>query len=329
MVGERAQTTSLAARQAYEVLREEGVGSLVAATRNFLSQKYAQRRYEPSASESHVMDEDWDSLVILDACRYDQFQRLNTVPGRLEARTSLGSCTPEFLTANFEGSTHHDTVYVTANPMYIRAEVGDAFHDVIDVWKSDWDEQNQTVRPEEMVAATLAAAERYPNKRIVSHFVQPHYPFIGETGSDLAASSDEGLSGIEWITRREEGETTKEDRATPWDLLEAGVLDEERVREAYDENLQITFPHVERLVEDLTGKTVVTSDHGNLVGERIAPFGRRRYGHPPATPTEELRKVPWLVVDGERREIHADDPGRRARETSTVVSERLADLGYT
>lgn len=320
-------------RSALGILREEGPRPLLARATDYLrregSRRYSAIRYDSAAEECHVMTEDWDLLVILDACRYDQFERIADLPGTLESRTSLGSCTPEFLTANFEGRDWYDTVYVTGNPMYRAASLDDAFHDVIDVWQSDWDEQNQTVHPEQMLTATLEARETYPEKRIISHFIQPHYPFIGEAGQELSATATGDISGIEWISRNASGEATIDDRATPWDLLDLGVLDEELVRRAYDENLQLALPYVQRLLDTVTEKTVVTSDHGNLLGKRIAPFSGPVYGHPPSTYVDGLRRVPWLVVEGTRRKaIRAEDPEKVQAVATDDVQRRLADLGY-
>lgn len=64
------------------------------------------------------MQADWDTLVILDACRYDMFEEINETEGELEHRYSRGSCTPDFIRENFPEGEFHDTVYVTANPMY-------------------------------------------------------------------------------------------------------------------------------------------------------------------------------------------------------------------
>lgn len=44
------------------------------------------------------------------------------------------------------------------------------------------------------------------------------------------------------------------------------------------------------------GTTVVTSDHGNHLGEFATPFPIRLYGHPEGIRTPELIRVPWLVV---------------------------------
>lgn len=273
------------------------------------------------------MEEDWDNLIILDACRYDQFEMLNTIPGRLEARTSLGSATLEFMMENFDGSAHYDTVYVTANPMYLYeedADIDDAFYRVVDVWRSNWDGQYHTVHPEKMVEATLEAYERYPDKRLISHFIQPHYPFIGDAANEIGHHAGNKLA-----YRSALGKETEEIDPTVWELLEEGRVDERTVRRAYDENLEIVLSYVEELVDEFPEKTVVTSDHGNLIGERVAPFGRSMYGHPPNVYTDELRKVPWLVVEGEtRKEVRSDTPAEADDEKSELVAERLAHLGY-
>ena len=270
------------------------------------------------------MDEDWDNLVLLDACRFDQFKRLNTIDGKLQVRRSLGSATPEFLTKNFKGTTYHDTVYVTANPMYRTRNLEHVFYEVIDVWESEWDDQLKTVRPEKMAKATLEAHDKFPNKRIISHFMQPHYPFIGDSAREIGDHA-----GYEWAYRHVQGEDATRDHSTVWTLLDQGDVNREVVWRAYDENLEIVLPHVERLVNTFDGKTVVTSDHGNLVNERITPFGKRVSGHPIETYTDELRKVPWLVIDGEnRKQIHAEEPQEHTNGDTDVVADRLADLGY-
>lgn len=317
-----------------EILRSEGVERLLRRSggyaRSRASRRYSALRYQPTARESRIVEEDWDNLLLLDACRFDQFERLVDLDGRLEARTSLGSCTREFLGANFAGETCHDTVYVTANPMYRKGDVAGVFHAVVDVWESDWDEQNATVQPAEMVAAVLEAHEQYPNKRLIAHFVQPHYPFLGERGEALEAAVAGELSGIEWIHEYATNAERIPERVTPWDLLDRGLLDEGAVRQAYDENLQLTVPHLETLIERVPGKTVVTADHGNLVGERIAPFSGPMYGHPPDTHTDGVRKVPWFVVEGHpRRDIEDGESGQARPGDPDVVGDRLAALGYT
>jgi len=314
-----------------KILRKDGVLPFVLRTTAYVrkeaSKKYSAFQFSPNVAECHIMSEDWDNLIILDACRYDQFRTFNTIPGTLEARTSLGSATLEFLTENFAGASHPDTVYVTANPMYLykdRLDLKNVFFDIIDVWKTDWDKMLHTVRPEKMVEATLGAYQKYPNKRIISHFIQPHYPFIGETAEEIGAQT-----GNEIAYQHAKDDTVEKDGLTVWELLRENRINEDTVWKAYNENLEIVLSHVEELVAGFSEKTVITSDHGNLVGDRIAPFSKPMYGHPYQVFVNELRKVPWLVIEGDtRKRVYAETPQASANTGSEDVAERLANLGY-
>lgn len=208
----------------------------------------------------HVLEEDWDNLLILDACRYDMFKSQELLDGDLKYRISAGSNSVEFLETNFEGREAHDTVYISANPHTINLPDG-TFHRLVNLFATDWDESLETVRPSTVVDATLDAYEQTPNKRLVAHFMQPHYPFIGELGKEIdhRGFSEESVEG-------------KSEEKNVWQLLETGELNRNRVWEAYCENLDIVLEHVEDLLESLPGKTVITADHGNLVGERTYPL---------------------------------------------------------
>ena len=274
-----------------------------------------------------VVDEDWDNLLVLDACRYDMFHDHNIIEGELETRISRGSNTEEFLRRNFGEGRFDDIVYVTANPQ-VDVRLDAPFHDVVSVWRDAWDDDLNTVLPEAMVDATLRAQEQYPDKRLVSHFVQPHYPFVGEAGRALF----ENQAGIELSRRMATGDTAASDHLNVWDLLQRGKVAERDVWEAYCENLQVVLPHVQRLVDGLSGRTVVTSDHGNLVGEypHPCPVPLKMYGHPPGVYAESLVRVPWLVVEGEtRRTVVAEsNPVRPDQSSDDEATERLRDLGY-
>src|SRR5699024_1517067 len=58
----------------------------------------AGQPYNPEGTD--VFAEDWDTLVILDACRYDEFVRRSDLPGITEHRISRGSTSPEFVRGN-------------------------------------------------------------------------------------------------------------------------------------------------------------------------------------------------------------------------------------
>lgn len=266
---------------------------------------------------------DWDNLILLDACRYDAFREAGShLQGRLRARASKASATSQFLRANFSDAEFLDTVYVTANPQLYRIEeriydtepLNTRFHDVVNVWQDGWDDEHNTVRPEKVTEAVLTAAEDYPNKRILVHYMQPHAPYIGDVGS----------------------ENLPTDYLNFWGSYEDGEfdIDIETARRAYKENLNMVIPHVESLLSKLSGKTVVTADHGELLGERDRPIPIRRYGHPSYTLHPKLITVPWLEhTNGDRKSFVAEDTGveheTEIQMEDEVVKDRLRNLGYT
>lgn len=272
---------------------------------------------EYNTNGTDIMAEEWDILVILDACRYDMFSSVNEIDGRLESRVSRGSNTSEFLRGNFTNATHLDTVYTTANPQLQKhiKSIGVEFHELLNVWNTDrWDAKRGTVVPPEMTAACLESLETYPHKRHVFHYLQPHYPFVD-------TSLEQAGRGI-----------IEEFGTDIWGLKMRGELDypRERIVAAYTDNLRQALDSIEALLDSVSGRVVVTSDHGNMVGDRSRPIPITEWGHPSGTYTPQLVEVPWLVVEaGERPTIEADqsDYDRQAVEDA-VMTDRLKDLGY-
>lgn len=282
--------------------------------RQVLNKAYYRRGNRWSYNERgiDVFAEDWDNLILLDACRYDLFAERHSLPGRLERRQSRASNTEEFLQANFGGRDLHDVVYVTGNPQLARKEVDTSLHAVRNVWQDEgWDERYRTVHPETMAEWTIRADEEFPNKRLLAHFMQPHYPFIGPTGREHF-----DLDSLAFWRRFDRGEIDVPDSV---------------LKKAYRENLLLALPYVADLLEHLQGRTVVTSDHGQLFGERAGLIPKSYYGHPAGVYHDDLVTVPWLVYErGNRKETYPESP---VSDTASGVEEetvrdRLHDLGY-
>lgn len=261
---------------------------------------------------TYVLDEDWDNLIILDACRYDMFKMHNQIKGKLEYRISKGSYTVEFLDENFNKYPHkvklNDIVYVTANPFVSKLFHG-KFHRIYSTWDYGWDDKLNTVPPENVVEDALQAKRKYPKKRLVIHFMQPHYPYLNsKVQKELGFQRlrEKALTNIDVLSQ---------DRAAlfnnPWWLVSKGLLDIEKVLKAYKENLKIVLLHTKHLINRISGKTVVTSDHGNMLGEiphkLLYPF--KTYGHPHRLYVEPLVKVPWLVIN--RRKENKQKPKKK------------------
>lgn len=265
-----------------------------------------------------IFAEDWDVLVLLDACRYDMFADQHTLPGALTVRESRGSSTREFLRGNVDGRRLHDTVYVTASPMRHRnRETIDAqFHAEVDVWRDGWEESLGTVLPETTTEYATEAAGDYPQKRLLIHYLQPHYPFVGSDVDPFTA----------------EQAFDRPDEPDCWDQVLRGELrvDPDDVWLAYRATLDRVLHSVADLFAAVDGKIVVTADHGNMVGERARPVPVREWGHPHGLYTPELVRVPWLEhTTGPRPRIVAEPPEQGAQSIdSETVAARLRDLGY-
>lgn len=160
---------------------------------------------------------------------------------------SNASHTQEFLQSNFD-EQQDDLAYVTASPQVAGYE--DMVTHIEHVWQDRWDKDLRTVPPTAVTDAALSAIEQHPNKRLLVHYMQPRYSFIGETGKTLSEQTT--------FT----GGLTDREYTSVWEQLSEGDIDSETVWTAYRENLEPTLQEVERLAGSLEGKTVITSDHG-------------------------------------------------------------------
>jgi len=249
-----------------------------------------------------VMDQRWDFLIVLDACRYDAFKTVYKYYGRLCGEdcvyeklykaVSLGSWTLEWARKNFTGY-YKDVIYISSNifisNFYFKSfKAPDHFFKVIDVWKSGWNEELDTVPPEEVTKVAIRIHNEFPDKRLIIHYMQPHAPYIGKT---RIAGIDIGFRHKSHIHR------AIDEKPLLWRLLgkieEAGY-DINTIRRAYIDNLHLVLEEVKKLIKELDGIIVVTSDHGELLGEKFL------LEHPEDLYVRELTEVPWLVIKKSR-----------------------------
>jgi len=277
-----------------------------------------------------VMGEDWDTLIVLDACRADLFEQHVNLSDYDEYRreVSRGSTTLEWVEQNFADESYGDTVYITTNP-YVSLAAGDAFHELVELWVDEFDDELNTVPPDRVVSAARRAHEEYPHKRVVVHFMQPHHPFV--PSPELQFDGWHVAEYDDW--REDAGNTTDENDGTgvgtPWEALSKGMVSCETVWNAYGSNLDLALDAVDDLLGDIEGRVVVTSDHGNMLGERTFPFPLRVYGHPIGIRNSELVEVPWAVIQrGNRREVEVDSTYSVGSEHEVTIEDRLEALGY-
>jgi len=275
------------------------------------------------------MDENWNYLVILDACRYDFFFKLHPdyLIGELRKVISLGSSTLEWCKKSFQ-KAYDDVIYVSANP-YINSKgevkgfkASNHFYKVIDVWDWGWDEDLGTVHPKRVNEIVRSVKDDYPDRRLIIHYLQPHAPYltydlpthgfskphIGH-GHPLAGVQngrnhgvfEENLPKLLRILIRPTGffggnllwkfhELLNLPPVSPMDATRRR-FGNIGLKYAYIQNLALVLDYVANLVEDLSGVIVVTADHGEYLGEE------GRYSHSDGCRDPLLLEVPWLLVN--------------------------------
>lgn len=266
-----------------------------------------------------VMAEDWDNLILLDACRYDYFAEQIKLDGKLRKVVSKGGASWPFMECNFVGRELHDTVYVTAN-LHVEKLDPNIFYTVETVPAS---ERN----PEKVVEAAKYAYDAYPNKRLLVHFMQPHRPYLGPTADTLREEVNEiHLRKTASVT--ESGDQHVKPKLA-YSMFKTGEYPLEFLHQMYEENLALVLERTYELLGFLNGKTVISADHGELLGERKGLFRQRKFGHPETLKTVEGFTVPWFEIEGKnRREIVAEEPIGFERLEDEVVHQRLRELGY-
>ena len=223
-------------------------------------------------------------LIVLDALRLDVTYEL-AKPCRLEVRAveSRGRWTDEWLLKTFTRPLR-GVVYVTANPrVRIHFRPG-PFTAVVDLSRSAWSDELNTVPPWRVVEAASKVMEA-GCRRLIAHFLQPHAPFLVD----------------------------------PRPVRE---LSAEEYRHCYCVNAAIALHYALKLAKrarSLGFRAAITSDHSELLGV-YAPLkalrwlkrkhvlkwlkdwlpyalgARRVVGHPMNWPGDELREVPWIEV---------------------------------
>jgi arylsulfatase A-like enzyme len=232
-----------------------------------------------------LFEESWDNLIILDGCQYTAIRKNAIFDGELEHRWSPATVTREFMNWHFSTAdhAHDDTILVTAakfdplNP--------DSFFRFVDN-DDEFNPELGTIPPEPVIEKAAELSERYDDKRIILWLLQPHSPFIDKDGVILDGcggwnSSPSGFDG------RYDGSEPK-----VWELLESGEVEKEQAWDAYVDSLVYVQEQLKPFLEQLRGKTVITSDHGQVFGSRPSVLFTREYGG--GTPGPKMMKVPWL-----------------------------------
>jgi len=258
---------------------------------------------------------DWDTLVVLDACRFDLFAHAaSELLPDLQRRgpvLSPASATNDWLNAAFPGE-YPDIVYTAGNPMVSRV-APDRWHELKPVWESAFDQSIGTVPAGPVTDAALESHEDHPHKRHIVHYLQPHAPLRDGNG---------GWTG--WQSFRD-FEPDSGGYKNIWLAASDGAVSLDTLRSLYRETLLYALKEVRQLLDEIGGRVAITSDHGNYIGERGWPVPIKQFGHPPGHSQTAVRRVPWTVRPGERRRI---DTAEVTESDAMPQAAQLEALGY-
>lgn len=322
----------------------QGIQSGIYDARVGIIRRIANINYEPE----YILNEEWDILIVLDACRFDLMCEIASnyeYIGDIESHTSAATSTTAWSSRNFRSNFEdelRETAYVTANPNSItigsidissKCRCGeDVTHDgrklnitcskcgqkvtgerihpfkhFDEMWRESWNESLGTLLPDTVTARAIQTKRELNPEKLIVHYNQPHHPFIRNKGDSFETIFD------------------VPDKSNIWQELRKGNVSYEAVWDAYRENLQHVLDSVSELLVNVDADPVIiTSDHGNAMGELGI------YGHPnPPVPIETLVKVPWIETKAQNREER--NPKQVSSNQNGVeddVDKRLRDLGY-
>lgn len=226
---------------------------------------------------------DWDVLIVLDSCRFDYFKKYHRsyIKGVLKKVQSPASDTFSWLQATFQ--EYYDCTVYSSHPVLNSSGIprggykaAPHFKRIIDIWKDGWNNQYGTVLPQSVNHSVIEdmAKGLWKGKNII-WYMQPHAPWIGDTKITGISDSPNDKRSIHKI----------------WDLIKRGKISEDRLKQAYKDNMFAALVQVAILTSYLKGKIVITADHGESLGDG------GRFGHSAFKSDRELIEVPWLEIE--------------------------------
>lgn len=245
-----------------------------------------------------IFTEDWDALVVLDACRADLLESVadeyNFLENANDHHISNASASAEWMTKNLVSRPEQtkDICYISANPH--DQLLSDAnFVAVERVWEDRWDETVNVTPPEAVTDTAILTHRENPGKRLIVHYMQPHAPYVS--------------SG----------------RRDPFMDVKLGIISDDQLWAEYQENLRYVLDDVERLLENVSAeKVIITADHGEALGE----FGV--FGHRNDVPIDGLKVVPWCETRATGTGSSRPDADRYQGSDTQSIEEKLEYLGY-
>ncbi|WP_327052782.1 hypothetical protein [Halomicrococcus gelatinilyticus] len=277
-------------------------------------------------------DYNWDLLILVDACRWDLMEEVVDEYDFVDSHSNFlvhASHSREFLHKTFmendaplleqlqiwrkilqdpdnieifkehydmNKEVTQDTAYISWN-VFAQMLDPDAFDTFVPVGRAKWGDDQEILPPRELTDRTIDIMRNGSAERTVVHYMQPHTPFKDSDTTEVPGSV--------------------------WERIQRGEKDRAEALEEYENNLRWVMDDIELLLENVDAeKVIVSSDHGNLIGE----FGC--YGHRPYVPIPSVKRVPWIETTATDKKTYDPEVEEMADASESEVEARLEALGY-
>lgn len=232
---------------------------------------------QPIMQDALIAARQWQTMIILDACRFDVFERCvkeTTLTGSLHVVDSDVIHTEEWYYRNWQNPAP-DVVLVSGHPKPWQIYLHHSFYRAVACYMLA-----SFPAPGPVLDEAVKAAAICPGKRLLVHLVPPHLPFVGKQGAKWLAQYDWGMIDTPLDKGSQQVYTIVRDygKANGWDDLRA----------YYAEGLLCALGQIERVINDLPAPVIITADHGEMIGED------GKYRHSARHPA--IQTVPWMEV---------------------------------
>lgn len=225
-----------------------------------------------------IHNTDWQTLIILDAARYDYFKKLNKFKGKLIKARSRAPHTYRWLEETFPDK--YNWTYFSAHP-YINSipmrkswNARDHFKSIVSIWAYAWNDELGTVHPHS-VGRML---ELVDYEKAVIHYIQPHGPWIGKT-----------RWAVPWTLEQHEKHGVMADY-----VAQVVKPEPKMMRKYYRDNLKLVLYSIDKFRDNFKGQVIITADHGEMLGEKGLYLHKENY---PKWADDLLREVPFFIWD--------------------------------
>ena len=259
----------------------------------------------------HVLDQPWDILIILDACRYDIFKdEYGTfLKGKLTKYHSIGTNTAEWYNKSFP-DFYEDIIIISGNPFCNGKGVTQRgfnginhFYKVIDAWDHGYDKTLDVIHPEAVNKNFFKYQTLYPEKRFIIHYIQPHSPYVSvpKKYKPKKVIKNNLKQRLRRVLYNNILKKMRLPNTMAWfisDLFHMNsyiaqlYIDKgwQGIQDAYIDNLRFVLPYVKKITDICSDKKIiVSSDHGERLGElNMFGHGGKR--------DKAVIEVPWLEI---------------------------------